>query len=324
MRQDGPDRRLFSAGFQDPVGPILYSGSMGFLRLASLVVVVALAGCTPQVAPTPTPRPVDFTQPGVAQDMLGQLMAAAGTTRVINVEFTAGEARLAVVAGSTVRTYAYRDGRIAPVDSDVEWVGQAIFDPRGFGLGDLGTLFAEAAAVTGSSQGQKLQIVEYDSGHIYLIVTTYPETRPVFFTPGGRLIGDFDATDPVQLAGALAEVTSLGWTVERLGIAADGSVYADLPASPGQVMHVVRNPRFPVRDQVIADPTPGPAFDARGVTAGVLTALLARAAAHTDRPLTDGFTVVVEQRTGDPAPTALITVGTRTVRATLDGVVLAG
>jgi len=228
--------------------------------LGLLLVVAMLAGCTTTPGPTPAPK-TDFTKPGAAADIVNQLMAQIGSTRVVRVRLTATEAEVSVVSGTSVVTYAWRDNQMAAVDTDVQYVGQALFDPRVFNLSNLGDLFTRAAAVAGSAQGQQLQIVDFDSGHIYMTVTTNPETMPVFFFPDGTLVAEFNAANPADLVGVLAAVLPETGDIVRLGIDADGSVYADLPAGPGQVLHVVRSPRFPVRQQLKTDGSGSLPFD---------------------------------------------------------------
>ncbi len=241
-----------------------------FIRVGIVAVGLLLTGCTvaPQPAPAPTDGPADLTEPGRAADMIDQLMAAAGSTHVINAELSRQEAHVTVVTGETASTWAWRDARIAQVDSDVDYVGQTIFDPRGFGLTDLGDLFDQAAQVAGSDQDQELQIGDYDSGHVFMSVTTTPETRPVFFTTGGKLIGAFDPTEESELGPVLSQVVGQADEVDRLGLLADGSVYVDLPAGEDQVLRVVRSPQFPVREQLRSQwPGPPPISTARSARA---------------------------------------------------------
>ena len=280
-----------------------------------------LAGCTTAPVPQPTPSPIDFTVPGAAADMVGQLMAAAGSTHVVNVELTQSEAHVSIVVGQDVLTYAYRDAQISQIDSDIAYVGQAIFDPRGFALDNLGDLFTQAQVISGSDQGQQLQIVDYNDGAIYMSVTTNPDTVPVFFTTSGVLIRPLDPTDLSDLTSELTEV--VGPSAVRVGVSSDGSVYADLPAGPAQVLRVVRTSRFPVRTQLKSDSSQPAPFDSSTITPGMVQYILVRASAHLDKPLSDGFDLVISRTGEDREPTALVTMGLKTTHLTLTGVVLA-
>ena len=291
--------------------------------LGALLAVVMLAGCTTTTGPTPAPKP-DFTKPGAAADIVNQLMAQIGSTRVVRVRLTAAEAEVSVVSGTSVVTYAWRDNQISPVDTDVQYVGQALFDPREFNLANLGDLFDRAAAVAGSAQGQQLQVVDFDSGHIYMTVTTNPETMPVFFFPDGTLVATFDPANQADLAAVLGAVLPQTGNIVRLGVDTDGSVYADQPAGPGQILHVVRSPRFPVTQQLKTDGSGVVPFSPAAITAGVIGNLVSRAAAHTGKEVSNGFSVVIEQRAADAAPAATVVIGAKTVRLTLSGVILGG
>ena len=291
-------------------------------RLIAVCLAAALSGCTPAAEPQPTPTPLDFTAPGVAADMVGQLMEAAGGTHVVNVELTRSEAHVSVVVGQDVVTYAYRDQQISQIDSDIAYVGQAIFDPRGFALKNLGDLFTQAAVISGSSQGQQLQIVDYNDGTIYMNVTTNPDTVPVFFTPDGALIRPLDPSDLFDLTSELTQV--VGPEAVRVGVSSDGSVYVDQPAGPDQVLRVVRTSRFPVRTQLKPDSSQSPLFDSSMITPGMARDILDRAAAHLDKPLSDGFVLVIECSDGNSEPTASVTMGIKTTHLTLSGVILTG
>ena len=263
---------------------------------------------------------MDFTQPGVAAGMVDTLMESAGSTRVVNVELTRSEAHVSVVIGQDVLTYAYRDAQISQIDSDIAYVGQAMFDPRTFNLTNLGDLFTQAAAVSGSDQGQQLQIVDYNDGTIYMNVTTNPDTVPVFFTPAGVLIRPLDPTDVLDLTSELTEVT--GPSAVRVGVSSDGSVYADLPAGPAQVLRVVRTSRFPVRTQLKSDSSDLVPFDSSAITPRMVGDILVRAATHLDKSLDDGFELVITRAPGDREPTATVTMGLKTTHLSLSAVVL--
>ncbi|MDR2974874.1 MAG: hypothetical protein LBV00_09250 [Propionibacteriaceae bacterium] len=290
--------------------------------VVAIAMATTLCGCTPTGQPTDPPSTIDLTRVSAARSMVEELMAAAGSTRVISVEVTRTEARLAVASDQKAVTYAWRDDTISTVDSDIDYVGQAIFDPRTFALDDLGDLFARAATEVGSDLGQKLQIVDYDDGRIYMSVTTNPETRPVFFTTDGELITSFDAADPASLAPVLAAVVAGADQVTRVGIDSDGSVYADVPAGANQTMRTTRAPQFPLRSRLRPETNQPTTFDPELVDAATITGMLERAARHLDKPLDSGVTMSIQRLEADAEPVATVTVGGRTARLTLSGVVL--
>jgi len=280
-----------------------------------------LAGCTNVLTPIPPDNQVDFTARGAGAAMVNRLMEEAGSTHVVNVELTRTEAHVSVVIGQDVLTYAYRDQQISQIDSDIAYVGQAIFDPRTFNLDDLSDLFLQAATISGSAQDQQLQIVDYNNGTIYMNVTTNPDTGPVFFTPTGALVRPLDPTNLFDLTSELTQV--VGPDAVRVGVSSDGSVYADLPAGPTQVLRVIRTSRFPVRTQLKSESSQPEAFDSSEITPHMVHEILLRAASHLDKNLADGFELVITRRAGELEPTATITMGLKTTRLTLSGVILA-
>jgi len=280
-----------------------------------------LAACGPDPATTPTPSPsaspADLTTPGVAAATIADLMAYAGSTRVINVEITRSEARLAVVTGQQAQTYAWRDGTMSAVDADTAYVGQAIFDPRGYNLADLAGLFTTAATISGSSTNQKLQIVDYNAGQVYFTVTTNPESMPVFFTTTGQVVPTFDPSDVTSLADGLTDVIAASPAVVRLGIGADGSVFADSPAGPGQIAHRVRRQQFPAFLQVKTELNPPASFDPRLISASQMHQAALAGAAELGTSLTNGFALTVYCPTGETAPAAFVTIGGKTVQTAI-------
>ena len=290
-------------------------------RLIAVCLCVLLSGCT-TAHPAQSPvAPMDFTRPGAAANMVNKLMETAGSTHVVNVELTKSEAHVSVVIGQDVLTYAYRDAQISQIDSDIAYVGQAIFDPRSFDLTNLGDLFTQAAVISGSDQGQQLQIVDYNDGTIYMNVTTNPDTVPVFFTPSGALIRPLDPTDVFGLTSELTEVT--GPNAVRVGVSSDGSVYVDIPAGPDQVLRVVRTSRFPVRSQLKSDSSELVAFNSAVITPRMVDDILVQASTHLDKSLDNGFELVITRSPGDREPTATVTMGLKTTHLSLSAVVLA-
>ena len=76
-----------------------------------------------------------FLGPGEATAVIKELVATAGTINAIKVEISAHDASLSIVSGMTAKTWAWRNGTILVVDSDTQYVGQEIFDPRDYEIG---------------------------------------------------------------------------------------------------------------------------------------------------------------------------------------------
>jgi hypothetical protein len=265
---------------------------------------------------------VDLTVPGAADAMVNQIMAAAASSQVVNLELTATEARVSFLVDERVITYANRDDQILVIDSDITNVGQAVFDPTAINLTDLGDLFRQAARIAGSDQNQQLQIVDNGQEVVHLVVTTNPESVPVFFTHEAALVPTLDPLNPADLAIALAEVVAEARLVTRIGITADGTVYADKSAGWNQTLRTTRAPRFPVRDQVKTT-TPGVIpYDPSLVSARAIIKILQVAGDHLDRDPSQGFKLVIEQ-IDKSGPSAKVTMGVRTVHLTLSATIIA-
>ncbi|MDR2930305.1 MAG: hypothetical protein LBV06_05310 [Propionibacteriaceae bacterium] len=295
-------------------------------RVLAVGIALALAGCTPPdgVSTPPNQPQLNLTQPGAAAAMVERLLEAVGSTRVLQVELTATEAHVTLLRGQVATTYAYRDGQISPIDSDIEYVGQALFDPRTFALSDLGEVFDRAARVAGSSSNQQLQIVDYDAGAIYMSVTTTPETRPVFFTPDGAEVEAFDPTDPRAVEPVIDQVSDGDVTVLRLGITSAGEVWAEHRAGTDQVVRVIRAPHFPIRDQLRSEPNPPGPFNPDLVSADTISRLLHSAADHLGQPIARGYAMTIWRPAGHVDPIAEVTWNGATVRLTLGGTVIGG
>ena len=295
---------------------------MGYRQVlggALLWICLTLSGCDPEPLPVPetTSAPVDLTTDQL-REAVEDLMEFAGSTRVINVEITKQEVRLSVVRGHGARTYAWRSAVVVPIDSDIAYVGQTVFDPRRTLPHDLSDLWKKAADISGSDTGQKLQIVDYDQGAVYMVVTTNPESIPVFFTTAGYLVPTLDVTSALDVTIALREITS-DEPVLRIGIGSQMGVWADIEAGPGQVWRTTRDRQFPVRHQLRAETTQLVSFDPRLVSAN--NVLKAVSEVTTSLGLVNP-SWSVEVRVDEDQPQLFVTVGTRTVRASLDGVIL--
>jgi hypothetical protein len=248
--------------------------------------------------------------------MVETLMVEAGTTRVIHVEISTTEVQISVVRGRDVTSFAYRNGQISTIDSDIEYVGQAIFDPRGFNLETIDSLFAQAATWSGSSRGQRLQILDYSSGDLYMAVTTNPETLPVFFDADGELVRPIVAKD---LGTSLAEFLEIDQEVVRVGVEVDGTLYADIPAGEDQVWRILSNERFPTREHVKSESNQPESFHSSMLTNSVLDRLITSASIHLKSPVDSGITMVIECEMGERYPSIHVSKGGTKVVMHLDG-----
>jgi hypothetical protein len=190
-----------------------------------------------------------------------ELVSAAGTINAIKVEISVHEASLSIVSGMTATTWAWRNGKIAVVDSDTQYVGQKIFDPRDFDVSDIAGMFSTAAKLAKSDSGQQLQIVEYADRTVYMTVTTNPESLTVFFRQDGSLVSQVDLTTLSGIGEAYNDVVSSKRYVNALGILPNqGGMYVDV-AVLDTIVRTVRQPRLPVRTTTRRETTTLAPFD---------------------------------------------------------------
>ncbi|HSN42514.1 MAG TPA: hypothetical protein VLR88_00495 [Propionibacteriaceae bacterium] len=307
-------------------------GRRAALRVAAGA--LGLAGCsstvtppTPTVSPTSTPTPStsvptrNFLEPGEATLVVRELVAAAGTINAIKVELSATEAVMSVVSGMTAKTWGWRNGAVVVIDSDTQFVGQAIFDPRDYDVSDLAGMFDAAATMAKSSSGQQLQIVEYADRAVYMTVTTNPESLTVFFRKDGRLISHVDLTTLAGIQEAYTDVVGSKKAINALGILPNqGGMYVDV-AVLDTIVRTVRQPRLPARSATRRETTTLSTFDPARVKPEIIYTSLqrihAKAGAATPQP---GWSLVVSTKDGTPDPRMYFSVnGVQTIM-TLAGV----
>ncbi|MFV0451057.1 MAG: hypothetical protein ACK5LS_02255 [Propioniciclava sp.] len=278
------------------------------------VAVGLLSGCSPQArapqptrsptsaAPTPRPTPTDdpdFTQPGVARSMVDTLMDAAGATDAVMVAIARHEIRVAVVTDGAIETWAYRDGRVGTVESDIVDVAQAAFTPGDYALDDIGSLFRAAHAVAGSNASQELQIVDYSGGVVAMTVTTTPESRTVFFTPDGRLVPTLDPTTEWGISDAYAEALGDRMSATQVVFSSDEGAYLQTTdAEAGTITRYQRAPRTPLLITTRTETSALPPMDPRTVRPEVVWDVLAEAHHDGDFRYDEAWTCVIDDREG--------------------------
>lgn len=299
---------------------------------AAVILVVALGGCTPSAPPSPslTPTPShsvvqrDFTQPGEAEKVISELVAAAGSSEAIKVEITATTASLSVVDNLTARTFAWRDGTIGEIESDTRYVGQKIFDPREFAIPDLGQLFRQAGGMAGSTSQQQLQIVEYAGGDVYMTVTTNPESLAIFFGQDGSVVAHLDLTTSAGIRQALSDTGQGAIDVLSVGILPDNQgLYVDTQYAAGAIERSVRMPKFPVRTTSGAGTEKLTPFTLSLVDPDAIADVIQTLPATTGEPLTSSYSLTISQRKDDTQPLMRFSFAGQAITTTLAGVAVA-
>ena len=180
------------------------------LRVWAPLCLLAAPSALPTAAVSPTRTPViDLTQDGNARRAVDELAARAGDGPVIRVTVNAFEATLtylepkdtplplktpspAAATDFQAVSLGWVGGVIEELDSDVAYIQQTTFSPADYNLEAVARMFRDAAAVSGSSSQQELQINEYNQGRVLMTVTTNPETSTVFFRHDASLISRLD------------------------------------------------------------------------------------------------------------------------------------
>lgn len=229
---------------------------MGVVRVGfAAVCCCALVACSPLPAPAPsTPTPtaqasvaVDYTKPGAAASALKELMDAAGSDDLLMVVVSRTDATIAVFKKGKAETWSFRKGKAQQVQSDTTYVDQAQFALEQFDVSDVGKLFRAAAAVSGSTDQQELQIVDFSGGDVTMTVSTNPESRTVFFTRDGHLLPTLDFTSLAGLQAGFDDVTRGRTTALRIGFGRPSGVYLDERGSEeDSVSRRLRTARVPV------------------------------------------------------------------------------
>ncbi|MCL2316138.1 MAG: hypothetical protein FWC46_03495 [Actinomycetia bacterium] len=285
------------------------------------------AGCTgggpAPVSPTSpsvttSTAATDLTLPGMAQHAVDMLQGEAGGRPIIRVTVSPQEATLTYVDKGQAVTWSWSNGAVAVINSPVTYVDQASFNPASFSLDDVGSLFARAAAVSGSNSQQELQINEYNQGKVLMTVTTSPESQTVFFRPNGTMIDALDLTTGPGLAEALADITGGVEAVVGIGLL-DGALWADIRLSDQQVEHRVRPAKLPAYTVLRTDRTKVAPFSPALVQPQVIASILADVAAN--RHVSPNQITLTMDTRDDLGYAALrFTTGVTTVVYTPDGI----
>lgn len=263
----------------------------------------------------------DFLEPGEATAVIKELVAAAGTINAIKVEISAHEASMSIVSGMTAKTWAWRNGTILVVDSDTQFVGQEIFDPRDYDVSDISRMFETAATLAKSDSGQQLQIVEYADRTVYMTVTTNPESLTVFFRKDGSLVSQVDLTTLTGVQEAYRDAVGTKKLINALGILPNqGGMYVDV-AVLDTIVRTIRQPRLPVRTTTRREVTTLSPFDPALVKPSIIASSLAKISAKTTvQTPAPGWSLEVDTKGNTPEPRMYFTVNGEQTVMTLDGV----
>lgn len=290
-------------------------------RLRAVAVCLALlvplsAGCQ-STAPSPSPSasitPVspDFTLPGAAERAIDDLMAAANSRQLIMAQIAPDTASISVLAdGDQPLTWAFRDGEVKQVASDLAYVDQATFDIDDFNISDVGALFAAAAEQSESQKNQTLQIVDYSGGQVMMTVTTNPESRTVFFNPDGSLLETLDFQTATGLTTGFAEVVGVRSLVYSVGVKSSLGIWADFPAlTATTVTRRQRTAKVPVTTIARSEETSLPLISTKHIEPATIWEVVQRTIRDNSQALDTPWSVEIDDRDDSGAARMYFTVG---------------
>ena len=295
-------------------------------RLAgTALVLLSVIGCTPGTSgplaspssqlpsrsASSEPTPVyDLTAPGHARTVVNFLADCAGINPIIRVEVTRSSANLTYVEQGKAHTIGFANGQVNAVDSSVEYINQASFNPADFNLDDVGTLFRLAAQRSGSSQQQDLQINEYQPGEILMTVTTTPESTTVFFQPNGTPIDELDYRTAAGLAEGLRDTARGSQTVLAVGYKPDEGLWVDVRVDATTIERRTRQAGLPTIVTRRTQTTSLMPFDPAIIDTVALARLLNEAAATLGKPPTTPVSVTIDRHDPTGALRMYVDVGT--------------
>lgn len=282
-----------------------------------------LLGCEaagPSATPSATPTPPDFTQPGVASAMVTRLLAKTGSEYALMVEISANAVAVSTLdADQQPVTWAWRDGEIREVTSDLAYVDQATFVVSNFNISDVGALFRAAEGQSGSAESQSLTIVDYSAGEVMMSVSTVPESRTVFFHPDGSLLPSLDFDTRGGIAAGITDAVGARATVSSLTVDSEQGVWVEFPGGTGTTVRRTRTSKVPVTTNTTARQLDLPPFLATRVDPDAIWQVVESTRGTTEVPEDSGWSVVVDARDGLVEPRMHFTIGGQVLVTELDG-----
>lgn len=319
-------------------------------RVWAVAALVAVAGCTPTpgrtspspgessiltptVSPWPTPTPAVTGSPlpddqfpvlfpvfgpvsNDAADVVAKLVEVTDGLPALKLDVTVKQITLTVLLpGDGVASYRWEDGRINHVDSDIQYLGQATFDPLSYPLRSVGRMF-DVADLRGVRGEQLLQIVEYRPGDLMMTVTSRPESSTVFFRKDGTAVATLGITSVADISDGIAEVVADATAVYALGFNQARGYWADFPGeADGTVANRSRVGGIPVFTTVRNESYPHPSFDPTMIRPEALAKAIAQFRTAPDQ----SCSVQIDMSHGRSAPIAKVECGGATHYSDLDG-----
>lgn len=310
---------------------VLFSGCTGLTPAQSTSPQSPAGPVTPSPSPTPiTPTasptpddafPIAFPMAesltaGAAGAVVQKLRDVSGGLPVLKVDLTVKTATLTVLRpDKSVQSYRWEAGEITRVDSDLQYLNQATFNPSDYPLDSLGRMF-DIADLRGVRGDLVLQVVEYREGQVVMTVTSRPESKTVFFLKDGSAVASLGVTSVADLTTGIREVIADAPEVYAVTISPTLGFGADLPDTQASVvLNRTRPPDMPVFETRRTD-SPGKAlFDPALIRPEGLAKAISRSQTSPDQPCT----VTIDMSLQRSAPVAKLDCGGATYYADMDG-----
>jgi hypothetical protein len=270
---------------------------------------------------------MDFTKPGAARTMVDALMAKTDAHQALMVEITADTVQVTVPGTEAPVSWAYRNGQMAKVVSDLQDVGQAKFAVSEFNISDVGALFRAAAGQSGSSQDQSLTIVGTENtptGDVQMSVSTVPESRTVFFTPTGALLEILDFDTPGGLARGITDAIGGQGLVYSVTVISNQGAWSEFPGTNNTTLRRTRSAKIPAITTVRSAAANPPLFSSSRVNAAAIWRVVERVRSSGDAAAGSAWSVTVDARDETQGSRLYFTFGFTQVVADLSGNVISG
>lgn len=292
----------------------------------------ACANPAPTLTASPTASPTtsgsagrDLFSPGLAQEVVAELVAAAEGKPVVRVVLDRTRARLTYVdTGDRPRSMVWLAGVISSSDDGTDLVAATSFNPADFNLINVAVLFATAARLSGSENHQELQINEYDHGGVLMTITTSPESSTVFFDREGTLIPRLRLSTDAGLSIGLNDilenriyVVAVGATITNTS--ASSQLWADVVATSGVLERRIRPANMPMYLTKRRETPTTTQFDSSLIDPQVVGRLIRTGPSMLGKPNGSPLTLTITQPADQPAPRITVDVGSSQLVTDLAG-----
>ncbi|GAA4896286.1 hypothetical protein GCM10025789_12510 [Tessaracoccus lubricantis] len=221
--------------------------------------------------------PVDGALIDHAELVVEELHAVASGLPVLKLDITADQATLtALRPDGSVASYRWSADEITRVDSDIQYLEQATFDPADFPLQSTARMF-DIADLRGVRGELVLQIVEYREGQVLMTITSRPESTTVFFRADGTAVAELGYTGVADLTAGLGEVLGDATEAYAVGFSPSRGYWADLPGEEqGVVVSRSRMGGLPVFETRRSETPPIGTFDPQEIEPATLAKVIAQ------------------------------------------------